>query len=115
MAAKTKKAAVPPRRPERKWGPFHGGLGIAVWLNEVETEEGQRFFRAITVAPRRYRDKVTGEWKDASSLRPTDLSTLQLALQAAHDFIHSTPLPGEGIEPDEIEDAGLYEGEGPSD
>ncbi len=112
MAAKPKKPIAPPRHPERKWGPFHGGLGIAVWLNEVETPEGVRFFRSLTINPRRYRDKGTGEWKDASSLRPTDLPTLQLALQAAHDFIHSTPLPGQGIEPDEVEDPSLYEGDG---
>lgn len=112
MATKPKKAATPARPPERKWGPFHGGLGVAVWLNEVETDEGQRFFRSLTIAPRRYRDPVSGEWKDASSLRPTDIPVLQLALQAAHDFIHTTPLPGQGIEPDEVEDPSLYEGDG---
>ena len=44
MATKTTKRTVTvPRRPERKWGPFHGGVGVAVWLNEVETEEGKKF------------------------------------------------------------------------
>lgn len=83
MATRTKKATEQPRYPERKWGPFHGGLGVAVWLNEIETPEGTRFFRSITVAPRRYRDKKTGQWKDASSLRPIDLPTLMLALSKA--------------------------------
>ena len=47
MATKTTKRAVTaPRYPERKWGPFHGGVGVAVWLNEVETAEGKRFFRS---------------------------------------------------------------------
>lgn len=102
MASKTTKRPLVPRRPERKWGPFHGGVGVAVWLNEVETEEGKRFFRSVTIAPRRYLDEKTGKWEDASSLRTTDLPSLILALQAAHDYVHSTPMPGlpaEGEEP----------------
>ena len=44
MATKTtKRPTTVPRRPERKWGPFHGGVGVAVWLNEVETEEGKKY------------------------------------------------------------------------
>jgi hypothetical protein len=33
MATKAKRAASRPRYPEKKWGPFHGGVGLAVWLN----------------------------------------------------------------------------------
>src|SRR5437763_8534080 len=94
MATKAKRSASAPRHPERKWGPFHGGVGVAVWLNEVETDEGKRFFRSITIAPRRYLDDKTGQWEDASSLRTTDLPSLILALEAAHAFVSSTPLPG---------------------
>ena len=105
MASKTtKRPNTAPRRPERKWGPFHGGVGVAVWLNEVETAEGKRFFRSVTIAPRRFIDDETGKWKDASSLRTTDLPSLILALEAAHAYISSTPLPGlpaEGEEPAE--------------
>ena len=104
MATKTTKRTVTaPRRPERKWGPFHGGVGVAVWLNEVETAEGKRFFRTVSIAPRRYLTK-TGNWEDASSLRPTDLPALILGLEAAHLFMSSTPLPGlpaEGEDPTE--------------
>ena len=103
MATKTtKRAVMAPRYPERKWGPFHGGVGVAVWLNEVETAEGKRFFRSITVAPRRYLDPKTGKWENASSLRTTDVPSLILALEAAHAYVSSTPLPGlpaEGEEP----------------
>src|ERR1017187_9997630 len=105
MAKSTsKRPTTAPRRPERKWGPFHGGVGVAVWLNEVETAEGKRWFRSITIAPRRYLDEKTGRWEDASSLRTNDLPSLILALQAAHDYVHSTPLPGlpaDGEEPAE--------------
>src|SRR6266704_5519985 len=100
----TKRSTTAPRRPERKWGPFHGGVGVAVWLNEVDTEEGKRFFRSVSIAPRRYLDEKTGKWEDASSLRTTDLPSLILALEAAHAFVSSTPLPGlpaEGEEPAE--------------
>ena len=103
MATKpTKKAPTAPRRPERKWGPFHGGVGVAVWLNEVDTADGKPYFRAITIAPRRYLDEKTGKWEDASSLRTTDLPSLILGLEAALAYVHSTPLPGlpaEGEEP----------------
>ncbi len=105
MATKpTKRTTTAPRRPERKWGPFHGGVGVAVWLNEVDTPEGKRFFRSITIAPRRYLDDKTGRWEDASSLRTTDLPSLILGLEAAHAYVSSTPLPGlpaAGEEPDE--------------
>ena len=84
MASKTtKRPSTAPRRPERKWGPFHGGVGVAVWLNEVEADEGKRYFRSITIAPRRYLDEKTGKWEDASSLRTTDLPSLILALHTA--------------------------------
>lgn len=112
MAAKPKKATAV-RQPERKWGPFHGGMGVAVWLNQTETADGTRYFRSITIAPRRYRDKKTGEWKDANSFRPADLSTLMLALQAAHEFIHSTPLPGQALDIDDGFDPELLEDEQP--
>ncbi len=65
MAAKSKRSNSKPQLPEKKWGPFHGGLGLAVWLNQVDTPDGTRYFRSITIAPRRYRDPKTGEWKDA--------------------------------------------------
>src|SRR2546426_32045 len=95
MSTKPKKAAqATPRRPEKKWGPFPGGVGVAVWLNEVETEQGKRFFRNISIAPRRYRDSKTGEWEDSGSFRPQDLGVLLLALEAAQAFIATTPLPG---------------------
>lgn len=47
--AKAKRANPPPRRPEKKVGPFHNGLGIAIWLNRVETDNGPRFFRSNVV------------------------------------------------------------------
>lgn len=113
MATRPKRPQTPARRPEKKIGPFHGGLGIAIWLNTVETEHGTRFFRSVTLAPRRFRDPKTGEWKDAKSYRPVDLSTLVLALEAARVFCSTTPLPGQGVDGDEYEDMQLEDGEVP--
>ena len=46
-ATKTKPAGpTEPRHPEKKYGPFHGGCGLAIWLNEVKTETGPRYFRS---------------------------------------------------------------------
>src|SRR3989442_5689083 len=98
MASKPKRAASPPRYPEKKWGPFHGGVGLAVWLNEVQTDTGPRFFRSVTLQPRRYRDKKSGIWKDAVSLRPTDLPALMLAMEAALSYMARTPLPGQAVD-----------------
>lgn len=104
-AAQGKRPSPSPRQPEKKYGPFHGGVGVAIWLNEVKTPDGPRYFRSLTIAPRRYRDRETGEWRDASSLRATDIPALLLALEAAHQFMAVTPLPGEPVEEDQIEEA----------
>ena len=103
MATKEKRGKKTlPRYPEKKWGPFAGGTGVAVWLNEFETENGTRFARSITFAPRRFRDRKSDEWRDGA-YRPVDLPALLLAIAAAHDFCLSTPLPGEPAEPEEID------------
>lgn len=88
MSKTTKKMAQAPRRPEKKIGPFHNGLGIAIWLNCVETDRGPAYFRSITFSPRRYIDDKTGKWEDASSYRPVDLATLELAIAKAQTENH---------------------------
>jgi hypothetical protein len=112
-ASKAKPAGpTEPRHPEKKFGPFHGGCGLAIWLNEVKTDNGPRYFRSVTVQPRRYRDRKTGKWKDAVSLRPSDLPALILAMEAAQQFIAVTPLPGQAAEVDDAE--ALADGEVPN-
>ena len=99
----TRKAPAPPsKRPERKWGPFHAGVAVCVWLNEFATANGLRYHRSITISPRRYLDEKDGKWKDSGSFRPADLPSLVLALSAAHDYVSNTPLPGEGMDGDEV-------------
>lgn len=99
--AKPKSAGKP---PELKIGPFQGGIGVAVWLNEVQTESGPRTIRSVTINPRRYRDKQTGEWKDSGSFRPADLSALILGLEKAREHCLSVRLPGEQSEDERMED-----------
>lgn len=101
--AKNRRSAVkaPARPPERKWGPFAGGVSVVVWLNSVETTEGQKWFRSVTIQGRRFRDKNTGDWRDGKSLRSTDLSALMLGLEAAQRYMSDTPLPGAAAEPEE--------------
>ena len=81
-------------KPELNIGPFPGGIGVAVWRNEIKTDAGPRFVRSITIAPRRYRDKESAQWKDASSYRSIDLPAIILALQKAYEYCQTTPLPG---------------------
>lgn len=102
--SKAKKPANLPRRPERKLGPFQNGIGIAIWLNRVETPDGPRFFRSITINSRRYRDSKTGEWRDAASFRPVDLAVLELAIASARSYIASVPLPGQPVDGEEFDE-----------
>ncbi|MBI5757311.1 MAG: hypothetical protein HZA46_02190 [Planctomycetales bacterium] len=85
--------------PEKKISPVNSGLSVAIWLNTVTTDDGPRRFRTITVAPKRYRDRNTGEWKDSGSYTPSDLPALVFALQKAIEFCYSSPLPGQKDEP----------------
>ncbi len=90
------------RQPEKRIGPFAGGVGVAVWLNQAELPDGgTRTFRSITVAPRRYFDKQSNQWKDAPSYNPTDLPALIFALQEAQAYCFTTPLPGGELEDSE--------------
>ncbi len=96
----TKKQPETPSRPsrsppEKKIGPFSGGIGVAIWLNTAETDDGPKQFRSITIAPRRYQDRETGEWKDAGSYNPSDLPALIFALQKAQEYVFTEPLPGQ--------------------
>ena len=91
-----KRAATQPRSanpPEKKIGPYPGGIGVAVWLNTIETDDGPRQIRSITISPRRYRDPETGEWRDSASFRAGDLPALIFALQKAQEFVYTSPLP----------------------
>ena len=100
---KTKKDRAPAKPPELKIGPFQGGIGVAVWLNQIQSVSGPKTIRSISIAPRRYLDKQTGEWKDSGSFRPGDLSALILALEKAREHCLSVPLPGESSQDDRME------------
>jgi hypothetical protein len=98
----------PARQPEKKIGPFAGGISVAIWLNTADTPDGPRAFRSVTISPRRYLDRESGEWKDASSYNPGQLPALVFALQKALEFVLETPLPDQKVAdaearaPDEI-------------
>ena len=96
--------ARPAKPPEKKIGPFAGGIGVAIWLNEVEADDGTvRRFRSITLNPRRYLDTKSGQWKDAASYQQSDLPALIFAMQQALAYCFSEPIPGQ----EEAEAAGL--------
>lgn len=81
--------------PEKKIAPVNSGIGVAIWLNETETDKGTRYFRTITIEPRRYFDRSSGTWKSSPSFGPADLPLLLYALEQARDFVFSEPLPGQ--------------------
>lgn len=82
-------------RPEKKFGPFPGGVGIAVWSNEIGTDQGTKKIRSISINPRRYFDNRSGQWKDSRSFRPEDLPALIFGLQQALEYIFLNPLAGQ--------------------
>ena len=94
-----------PRQPEKKIGPFAGGIGVAIWINTAETADGPRPFRSVTIAARRYYDREAKEWKDAGSYNPGDLPALIYALQKAQEYVFETPLPDQkAAEPEHQEE-----------
>ena len=97
MAKRQPTAAPPPRPkrqpPEKKFAV--GGIGVAIWLNTVDSDDGPKSFRSLTIAPRRYQDRQTGEWKDSTSFNPGDLPALIFILSKAQEFMFITPLPGQ--------------------
>ncbi len=81
--------------PEKKFGPYAGGIGVAIWLNQAQTDDGTKRFRSLSLSPRRYRDAESGQWRNAPSYRPEDIATLQFALSQAQAYLLTTPLPGD--------------------
>lgn len=101
MPKRTPNSSTTSNAPEKKIGPYAGGIGVAVWLNGVETDQGRRTMRSVTISPRRYRDPESGDWRDAGSFRPGDLPALIFALQKAQEYIYTTPLPDQEEEHEE--------------
>ena len=82
--------------PERKIGPFANGVGICIWQNQTQTEQGPRTFRTITINPRRYFDRESNQWKDSPSFNPADLPALIYSLQLAAQYCYeSNPTDGD--------------------
>ena len=79
--------------PERKFGPYANGIGVAVWVNRIETDEGPRVTRSVSINPRRYKDRQTGEWKNAASYGVNDVHLLLIALEQARDYLLTQPIP----------------------
>jgi len=90
---KSERPARAARPPEKKIGPFTNGIGVAIWINEIQTLEGKRRVRSITINPRRYFDRESADWKDATSFQPADLPALIYALTKALEFSFEVPLP----------------------
>jgi hypothetical protein len=88
-------ATKPKRQPERKIGPFANGVGVCVWLNTIETDNGPKTVRSISINPRRFFDSESQQWKDAASYNPADLPALIFSLTKAQEFCYEAPLPGQ--------------------
>lgn len=83
------------RLPEKRIGPFANGVGVAIWLNTIETQNGPRKVRSVRINPRRYYDRESNQWKDATSFQATDLPVLQFAIQQTLAYCFAKPIPGQ--------------------
>ena len=104
--AKTRNAGARP--PEKKIGPFAGGIGVAIWINTVETDRGSRSMRSITINPRRYFDEKSQQWKNATSFRVRDIPELMFALQEAYAHCLTMPLDQDDNPPEDDNQDGHY-------
>jgi hypothetical protein len=105
MTATANKPATPKRSgngPILKVGPFVGGISVNLWENQVDTDNGTAAIRSVTISPRRYLDKRTGEWKDAKSYRPVDIPAIMLGLEKVHEYNLTHPIPGDPSEDDRM-------------
>ena len=94
--ASEKGSKANPRGPEKKIGPFPAGIGVAIWINTIATDEGgTRKIRSISINPRRYFDRQADQWRDSSSYHPGETPALIFALQKAQEYNFTTPIPGE--------------------
>ena len=66
------------------------------------TPNGVAVTRFSVATNRRWKDQQTGEWKDAVSYRPGDVTALILALEKAREYCLTTPLAGEQSEDDRM-------------
>ena len=110
--ASAKPAKSPPRLPEKKIGPFAGGVGVTIWRNTIETDHGPRQVRSITLNPRRYFDPKSNQWKDAPSYNPADIPCLMFALSRALDYCFEEPLPDQPASEQPAEGGVATNGEG---
>ncbi len=85
----------PKRHPEKKIGPFANGVGVCVWLNTIETDNGPKMLRSITINERRYFDQESQQWKGIASYNPADLPALLFAITKAQEYCYETPIPGQ--------------------
>ena len=75
-----------------KFGPFAGGMSVAIWRNTIETDNWPRDVGSITINARRLKDTQTWEWND-DSFRQCDLSVVILALQSGQQYVSLHALP----------------------
>ena len=68
---------------------------MAIWINEIDTDQGTKKIRSITINPRRYFDNKSGQWKDSRSFRPEDLPAVIFGLQKALEHCYVEPIPGQ--------------------
>lgn len=59
-----------------------GAVSASVFVNEVDTENGKRRIRSVSLQ-RRYRDDSDGEWKSSNSFGLGELPQAQAVLDLA--------------------------------
>lgn len=63
-----------------------GAIEVAVWENEITTEDGKTFKKQSVSMQRSYKDK-NDEWQKTTNMNANDLPKLISLLQKAYDSI----------------------------
>lgn len=63
-----------------------GGISVAVWANEIQTDAGPRTVERVTLE-RRYKDATTGEWKSTNGFRENEIPRAILLLSKAYEAL----------------------------
>lgn len=81
-----------PTRLERLFGPYPGGVRIALWSCVVPAAPGSKAVRSVTLLTRRFRNPETGEWQESSVYSLEHLPVVIFALQEVLAYTYQNPL-----------------------
>ena len=72
------------QKPNKKFKA--GAVSAAVWANEMNDRQGNKFSVYTVAFERNYKDR-DGNWKSTNSMRVNDIPKLRLVAQEAYEYL----------------------------